>query len=102
MLRNLLKVSGIIIMFYIVINFYFFLIVAMLNDGVVVIYFNRLGEGTFEYIMYILLAPLLVLSFVLELKSYVSERKKLKELRKLERKRTVPNRDTEGSVRDTT
>ena len=72
---SLIRTSGIIFMFYIVINFYFFVVVAMMNDGVVVVYFNRLNEGLLECIMYALIAPLIVISFLLELKLYFNERR---------------------------
>ena len=76
-LKSLVRVSGVIIMFYIVINFYWFLFVAMLDGGgVVTIYFNHLNEGLIELIMYIMLIPLIVASFVLEIKQYSVERRK--------------------------
>ena len=75
-LESLIKVSGIIIMFYIVINFYFFVAVAMMHDGTVVVHFDKLGEGLFETIMYVLISPLIFASFVLEVKHYLKGRKK--------------------------
>lgn len=72
---SLVRTSGVILMFYIVVNFYFFVVVAMMNDGVVVVYFNRLNEGLIEYIMYAVISPVIVASFILELKLYVKERR---------------------------
>jgi succinate dehydrogenase hydrophobic anchor subunit len=73
---SLIRVSGVILMFYIVINFYFFLFVAMSQgNGVVTVYFNRLNEGMLETILYIIVAPLIVISFILELLLYNKERR---------------------------
>jgi len=101
MLKHLARVSGIIIMFYIVINFYFFMFVAMTSNGVVTVYFNKLGEATFEYIMYILLLPLITLSFILEIKEYTNKRKEYRENKKNDRQRRIPTGDSKSSVRDT-
>jgi len=75
-MKPLFRVAGIILMFYIVINFYIIVLVAALNGGSAAIYFNHFGEGIFEYIMYVGIAPLMIYSFVTELKIYNKERKK--------------------------
>ena len=75
-MKPLFRVSGIILMFYIVINFYVIVLVASLHGGSASIHFNYFGEGIFEYIMYIGIAPLMIYSFVIELKIYNKERKK--------------------------
>jgi len=77
-LISLIRTSGVILMFYIVVNFYFFVVVAMMNDGVVTVYFNRLNEGLAECIMYAVISPLILVSFLLELKLYFNERRSKK------------------------
>lgn len=78
-LSSLLKISGIILMFYIVINFYFFVAVAMSNGGAVTVYFNKLNEGLLECVIYVMALPLIVFSFILEVRTYVNERWKKNE-----------------------
>jgi len=73
-MKSVIKISGVIIMLMITINFYIFLFVAMANNGVVTVYFNHFGEGLLEYIVYILLLPMILFSFYLHLKSYRREK----------------------------
>ena len=72
---SLIRVSGIILMFYLVINFYFFVFVSMTNGGVVTVYFNHFNEALVEYVIYIIILPILIISFLLELKLYFNERR---------------------------
>jgi len=93
-LFSLIRVSGIILMFYLVINFYFFVFVSMANGGVVTVYFNHFGEALTEYIIYVLILPILLISFILELKLYVKERRSVYEERK-KRKAKLSERHTD-------
>jgi len=77
-MKPLLRMAGVIFMFMIVVNFYIILFVAMMNDGVVVVYFNHFGEGIFEYVMYMLLLPLLVISFILNFIEYRKRKEDIK------------------------
>jgi len=82
-------------MLMITINFYIFLYVAMLNDGVVVVYFNHFGEGITEYIIYTLLLPMIILSSILHIKSFRKTKKEdLKNVKK------ISNRDTKNCIRN--
>ena len=74
-MKPLLRVTGIILMFYIVINFYVIVIVAAINSGSATVHFNYFNEGIFEYIMYLCIAPMILYSFIIELKTYNKERK---------------------------
>jgi len=57
-------------MLMITVNFYIFLAVAMMNDGVVTVYFNHFNEGLIEYIIYSLMLPIILYSSYLHIKSY--------------------------------
>jgi len=97
MLKSLIRVSGIIIMFFIVVNFYWFFFVAMfMGNGSVNIYFNQLNEGSFETVMYAILLPIILISFLLELKLYDRERKQWRKMKNGKKKVSV--RDTKGSI----
>ena len=85
------KISGTIIMFFITINFYIILTVAIISDNSVNVYFNFLGEALIEYIMYALLFPIIVYSFYLHIKAY---RKGIKHDKK------ISSRDTTHSASD--
>jgi len=70
-MKSVIKISGVILMLMITLNFYFFVFVSMQNeDNAVVVYFDYLGEGLIEYIMYIAILPVILYSFVLNLKDY--------------------------------
>ena len=78
-MKSVIKISGVILMLMITLNFYFFVFVSMQNeDNAVVVYFDYLGEGLIEYIMYIAILPVILYSFVLNLKYY----KKSNDIRK--------------------
>ena len=97
MLKSLVRVSGIIIMFFVVVNFYWFLFVAMfLGNGSVNIHFNQLNEGSFETVMYSILLPIILISFILELKLYDKERKSWRKVKNGKKKVSV--RNTKGSI----
>ena len=74
-MKALFRVSGVILMFYIVINFYVIVLVAAFNDGSAAIHFNYFNEGLFEYIMYLVIFPIIFYSFVLEIKIFRKERR---------------------------
>jgi len=59
---------GIRLMFAITINFYIWLFVAMLHGGEVTVYFNHFGEAVLEYIIYLIILPVMVYSIYYELK----------------------------------
>ena len=65
-MNRLIRYAGVMFAFFITINFYVIMIVAMLNNNVVTVYFNHFGEAIVEYIMYFALAPIIAYSYIYE------------------------------------
>lgn len=95
MIKPIIRISGTIITFVITINFYIFLLVAMTHDDIVVVYFNHFGEGLLEYVVYLLLLPVIMASFCLHLKEYRREMKDEKRIRKRNSTSSVGSNKTE-------
>lgn len=93
-MKSVIKISGIIIMFFITINFYIILAIAMISGGSVNVYFNILGEALIEYVMYALLFPIIVYSFYLHVKSYRKNKVGVKHAKK------ISSRDTTYGIRN--
>ena len=70
-MNRTLRLAGIIFSFFITANFYVIVFVAMLNDHAVTVYFNHFREATIEYILYLLLIPILLYSFGCEIRLYI-------------------------------
>ena len=73
--KHLLKVIGDTLSYAIVINFYIWLLVAMLSDGVVKVYFNFYGEGLVEYLIYITIFPIITYSVFIDIRAYRRKKK---------------------------
>jgi len=73
--KKTLKTLGDRLSFAIVLNFYIWLFVAMLNGHQVAIYFNHFGEAILEYIIYISIFPIIVYALYVDIKNF---RKKIK------------------------
>ena len=59
---------GIRLMFAITINFYIFLFVAMFNEDAVTVIFNHFNEALIEYVIYIIILPIILYSVYYEWK----------------------------------
>jgi len=73
--KRLIKTLSIRLMFAITINFYIWLFVAITNDNEVTIYFNHFGEAFPELLMYLVLLPIILYGFYLELKEHHKKKK---------------------------
>jgi len=65
-MNRFIRYAGVMFSFFITANFYVILIVAMLNNNAVTVYFNHFDEALIEYIIYILIAPIMLYSFTYE------------------------------------
>jgi len=83
--KHLIKVLGDTLSFAVVINFYIWLLVAMFNDGIVNVQFNHFNEALLEYIVYIIILPIITYSVIVDVKAY----KKRKHLRKTHERPTT-------------
>lgn len=61
-LKDILGVSGVILGFGIILNFYLWLLVASTQNWTVTINFNAVGEGLTETVLYIIVLPFIVFS----------------------------------------
>jgi len=59
-LKHILRLSGTVFAFYITINYYIFMFVAMLTNDVTVVHWNHFQEASIEYIVYLLLLPVII------------------------------------------
>jgi len=71
-----LKSLGDRLSFAIVINFYIWLFVAILNGGKVTVYFNHFGEAVIEYIVYLIIFPIMVYALWYDIKKFREVHKK--------------------------
>ena len=76
--KTLMKKLGHRLTFFITINFYIIVVVAMLNNGSVKVLFNHFNEAKVEYVMYGVMFPIILYSFISDV---LEERKKRKERR---------------------
>ena len=74
--RALCRKIGSRMMFFITINFYIILLVAMQNDGSVYVLFNHFNEAKVEYVMYGIILPFVFYSFIVDI---LEERRRRKE-----------------------
>ena len=56
--------------FVIVINFYLWLFVAMKNGDSVMVYFNHFGEAFIEYIIYLIIFPIMLYALYYDIKEF--------------------------------
>jgi len=56
--------------FAVVINFYIWLFFAIMQEGEVTVQFNFFGEALIEYIIYIVIFPIIAYAFWWDLKNY--------------------------------
>ena len=68
--KHLIKVIGDITTYAITINFYVWLFVAMFSNNQVTVYFNHFNEALLEYIIYIILLPIMTYSTFINLRTY--------------------------------
>jgi len=81
--KEVLKSLGDRLSFAIVINFYIWLFVAMIEgEGKVIVYFNHFNEALLEYIIYIIIFPIMLYALVKDLKE--SRRKRRERIAKKE------------------
>jgi hypothetical protein len=73
-MKSIIRIAGVILMFMITINFYIILFVAMMHNGTAFVHFNHFNEGLIEYIIYMILLPIIIVSFVLNLRTYKRRR----------------------------
>jgi hypothetical protein len=74
--KKLIKKIGSRMMFFITLNFYIILIVAMQNNGSVYVLFNHFNEAKIEYVMYGIILPFIFYSFIVDI---LEERRRRKE-----------------------
>jgi len=74
MKKKTLKTLGDRLSFAIVINFYVWLFVAMFHGGEVTVYFNFYGEATLEYIIYIIIFPIMAYAMWYDIKEFRRKR----------------------------
>ena len=66
--------------FAVVINFYIWLFFAIMQDGEVTVQFNFFGEALIEYIIYIVIFPIIAYAFWYDLKKYRKEHRESKDI----------------------
>ena len=76
-----LKTIGDRLSYAIVINFYIWLFVAMMNGGQVTVYFNFYNEAIAEYIIYMIILPIISYSFIKDIITFRKRRKEWKKKR---------------------
>jgi len=76
--KQIIKTLAIRLMFAVTINFYIWLFVAMTNGNEVTIYFDHFGEASFELVMYLVLLPIILYGFFLELKEHHRKKKAIR------------------------
>ena len=74
MKKKTLKTLGDRLSFAIVINFYIWLFVAMIEGGQVTVYFNHFGEALLEYIVYIIIFPIMLYALWVDVKEFSRKR----------------------------
>jgi len=81
-LKHVLRLSGTIFAFYITINFYIFMFTAMFTNNVTVVYWNHFQEASIEYIVYLLLLPVIIYATVAQVRLHkkLMKNKQAKEL----------------------
>jgi len=84
--KEVIKSLGDRLSFVIVINFYIWLFVAMIEGGQVTVYFNHFGEALLEYIVYIIIFPIMLYALIWDLKVSKRKRKLRRELRAQEKR----------------
>jgi len=68
--KHLIKVLGDAFSYAIVLNFYIWLVVAMFSGGVVNVLFNHYNEALLEYIVYIIIFPIITYSVIVDMREY--------------------------------
>jgi len=74
MKKGTIKTLGDRLSFAIVINFYIWLAVAMLNGGKVTVYFNHFGEAFVEYVVYVIIFPIMLYALWFDIKEFRRKR----------------------------
>ena len=69
-MNKTLRLAGVMFSFFITANFYVIVIVAMMHGHSVTVYFNHFREALFEYVMYLIIAPIIFYSFIHEIRLY--------------------------------
>jgi len=69
---------GIRLMYAIVVNFYIILIVAMIGDHTVEVIFNHYNEAYIEYIIYIIIFPIMTFTIISDTKTRRRRKKQMK------------------------
>jgi hypothetical protein len=80
--KAIIDVIGIRLMYAIVINFYIILIVAMFGDHTVEVIFNHYNEAYIEYIIYIIIFPIMTYSLLCDIKRRRRRKKQMKGIQK--------------------
>ncbi|MFW6130052.1 MAG: hypothetical protein ACOC56_02635 [Atribacterota bacterium] len=77
--KSVIQLSGNIIMFFLVLNFYIFVIVACISGTYSLnVYFNGFGEGPLECIAYMIISPIVAYAMILNVKDFIRYRKVIK------------------------
>lgn len=74
--KSILSISGIVFMVAIVINFYIIIFFAILFDNTVYVRFDYFGEAHIEYIIYVLILPVIVYSCYTHIKAFRNNRRR--------------------------
>ena len=77
--KAILRISGTILMFAVTLNFYIILVFAMFNNHEVGVYFNMFGEAKLEYVMFMLIAPVIAYSCYSHIQEFRVKKKIYKE-----------------------
>lgn len=75
LIKSILSISGIIFMAAIVINFYIIIFFAILFNGSVYVRFNHFGEAHIEYIIYVLILPVIAYSCYTHVRAFRRRKK---------------------------
>lgn len=75
-MNKLIHLSGNLILFFIAINFYIFVVAALLSgDYSLNVYFNGFGEGPIECIIYMFLLPIILYATFVNIHNFVIDKK---------------------------
>ena len=77
--KSVIQLSGNLIMFFLILNFYIFVAVACISGNYSLnVYFNGFGEGPLECIAYIIISPIIVYAMILNIKDFIQHKKAIK------------------------
>jgi len=80
--KGFFEALGIRLMYAVVINFYIIIVVAMIGDHTVEVIFNHYNEAHIEYIIYIIIFPIMTYALLSDIKKRRRRKRQMKGIQK--------------------